>query len=303
MQKVKLFDDLLALCPSGGFERHRLGGSSGEARVDADFFKFISKPANLPRKAHGIKFVFGQDFICCIHIPTTDATNPAIKMDYSPPRQGSAFHLPASVMEEFPLLFKFTEAKAFVSLLLNEINKERNKHGGPLIQPHAVAGELASLHSSRCIAQVDQPAGRLTNDDPCMLKWSALNCTLHVCISENKHTSVCHPCGHHRDVFAQDGLENKVCFSMPGRSEVGRGGDGPDMFVFALLDWRTSLRCRIRQHFLALGGNPEVRPTQKHLDECEDEGGQFAWLHSLGAQDEEQNQRLQSCSRRNSVQR
>ena len=67
---------------------------------------------------------------------------------------------------------------------------------------------------------------------------------------------------------------------------MGRGGAGPE-FVMALLDWRNDPSGAIRQRFVAMGGDRQVRLTQRTLDEFENEGGRFANLRALGAQDYE----------------
>ena len=58
-------------------------------------------------------------------------------------------------------------------------------------------------------------------------------------INKNTHTLVCHPVGYHRDMFSEQkqSLENKICFVVPRKLGMGRGGAGPNKFVVALLDW------------------------------------------------------------------
>jgi hypothetical protein len=67
--------------------------------------------------------------------------------------------------------------------------------------------------------------------------YLALNCRL---------TLLAHSVGYHRDTFSDnsgDKIENKVLLVNKDRSNVGnkiamgRGGAGPGIFVYALLDW------------------------------------------------------------------
>jgi hypothetical protein len=59
-------------------------------------------------------------------------------------------------------------------------------------------------------------------------------------------TLLAHPVGYHRDTFSNnsgDKIENKLLLVSKDRSfaaskvALGRGGSGPGVFVYALLDW------------------------------------------------------------------
>ena len=88
----------------------------------------------------------------------------------------------------------------------------------------------------------------------------------------NRHTVVTHPVGYHIDIFPSEKicLENKVCFRMHNcSSQFGRGGEGDECFVFALLDWEVDVRRR-RDVYVAVTGRDErvtqPRWTQMLLD-------------------------------------
>ena len=59
--------------------------------------------------------------------------------------------------------------------------------------------------------------------------------------SQNQYTLVEYPVAYHYDRFWNGGdlLENKICFEYNSEGKdnnVGRGGSGPNKFVFTLLD-------------------------------------------------------------------
>ena len=71
----------------------------------------------------------------------------------------------------------------------------------------------------------------------------------------HRHTLVEHPVGFHLDhIQGQPVLENKVCFTMNKDGQTGRGGAGPNTFVFALLDWPKKNQVR-RAVYRALNGH------------------------------------------------
>ena len=81
--------------------------------------------------------------------------------------------------------------------------------------------------------------------------------------------------GYHRDTFSDrsgDKIENKILLVARDRSNLGsknalgRGGAGPGLFVFALLDWRQSTRAR-RRRWIRIGGDAHLRVTQRMIDE------------------------------------
>jgi hypothetical protein len=95
------------------------------------------------------------------------------------------------------------------------------------------------------------------------------------CLALNaSHTLVTHPVGFHRDVFSsgQAEIENKLLIVSFDRSKLGeklargRGGAGPGIFVYAILDWGNETKAR-RTRFLQLGGDATVRVTQQIMDD------------------------------------
>ena len=271
----RLFKDLRGLCPRGGFEANRFGGSSGPPEVDIHFFKFLSFPSNFPRRGKGVKLLRLHDRWRGFYIPTAaNSMAASVHHDYSPPRPGGSFNPSHEVIKRFQILEKFAAAKAEASLLLQAINVRRAKQSMPLIQPAAVNYECESLLESRQVTACS--------------KSNLLRNMLRAFIAANKHSLVPYAVGYHMDYFdkAKPSLENKVCFKFPSSGNgIGRGGGGQGMFVFALLDWRNELSGMIRRRYIVLGGAPEVTLTQRRLDEFVQQGGAFANLRAAGETD------------------
>ena len=64
--------------------------------------------------------------------------------------------------------------------------------------------------------------------------------------AQNHYTLVAYPVSYHYDVFRKGdhSLENKICFGFDlddNQVDIGRGGKGHGVIVFALLDWTNSI--------------------------------------------------------------
>jgi hypothetical protein len=89
--------------------------------------------------------------------------------------------------------------------------------------------------------------------------------------SKSKYSMVCYPVGYHIDTFQLNmpSLENKICFinkRWKGTKGCGRGGAGPNQYVWALLDWQSGSGGERRRQYLALGGDPINGVTQAFWD-------------------------------------
>lgn len=248
-QSMHLYSEVRKLLPSRGFEAHRVGGSSGTTQVNKAFFQFLGTPGNFPRKGKGVKLVRSKTRWDAFYVNTTDKNRCAILYKgYTQPQPGGSFFLPHEMLATFPILRQFMTLKIYTAMILEKLN---NGFKSKTIQPGAVANQLKDLIEAR---------GMGKSCDEIIALVSA----------KNKYTMVCYPVGFHIDHFnkGEESLENKVCFVHPRFKETcGRGGAGPGVFVWALLDWKYDRPGLRRQQFLALGGNPNKRVTQPAMEE------------------------------------
>jgi hypothetical protein len=211
----KFIDDSMGLIPRMGVSVTRLGGSSGTMHNQSQrkLFEFLSRPGSFPRRSCGVKFVNRTLYLQCLYISpySGKATH---RTKYSPVHVGGAFKPTKLLVEQYPFLYNFAEAKVIAALLLENMNTTLQFE----IHKAAVCKELG------VISDCDSSSRKTMLQD---------------FIKVNTHTLVCHAVGYHRDNFTgqKPSLENKICFVVPRKTGMGRGGAGPDKYVVALLDW------------------------------------------------------------------
>ena len=138
-------------------------------------------------------------------------------------------------------------------MVLNELNKSN----GFKVHVFAVRHELYSLDRARRYSQL-------------MLdkSLSSREAVLSNYIGENNHTLVQHTVGYHFDYLHRNepGLENKQLFKcnlFKSKYGMGRGGAGPDNFVFAISDWRHTQSGLRRQIYRQNGGATHALNQQR----------------------------------------
>jgi hypothetical protein len=240
---------LRKLLPRGGFEALRQGGSSGATALNEHFFQFLAHDTSFPRKANRVKLMrrkFGWD---AMYMKPWHSKRKAMSFHrYSQPQPGGSFHLPPELMKKFPVLVEFMKLKIYTAQIMAVLN---SKHGHAL-QPLAAKTTLDDLRDAQ---QLSGDVFEILCLVSCM----------------NKYSMVCYPVGYHVDTFAKNkaSLENKMCFvvkSWNGTRGCGRGGAGPNKYVWALLDWGVGAVDK-RRRFLAMGGSRKRRVTQKVWDD------------------------------------
>jgi hypothetical protein len=248
-QAMALHAALTKLLPRGGFEAMRQGGSSGATAVNEHFFQFLSHDTSFPRKANRVKLIrrgFGWD---AIYMKPWHGMREAIAFNrYSQPQPGGSFHLPPGLLKKFPVLLEFIKLKIYTAQILALLNSQH----GYALQPLAARATLDDL----------KEAQELSGDVVEIL--CLVSC-------KNMYSMVCYPVGYHVDTFAGNkaSLENKICFIMKswkGTRGCGRGGAGPNKYVWALLDWGTGAAGERRRQYLAMGGNARSRVTKQVWD-------------------------------------
>ena len=180
-----------------------------------------------PRKGKGVKLVRGKKEWRCYYLATGRSNSKCVFSErrvacwkYAHLHVGGQFKSTKAIYDKFPDVFEsLTRSKYNAAIIVSELSKILNLD----IQNTAVdaaISEIQSVTSTFC-----------NNVD--IVKNLFL---------KNKCTLVAHPVSYHYDVFPQgkSSLENKLCFKFArndGGYDIGRGGNGLDTFVFAILDW------------------------------------------------------------------
>lgn len=255
------------LCRRDGFEAHRSGGSSGLPKLDADFFRFIQRPGSFPRKGCGVKFIKVRRSWMCVYIRVLwkAGRTPGTKFTYSTPRRGGQFNVSREVLDSFPFLFDFVEAKILAASILSELNKQVSRVP---VQEAAVRYELsviglatqaaqatlawstaASTSSSTATSTLGKRKRSATQAAQAAVAESTASSRATSTLSNrklrhdrklfresviagyavrNKNTLVQHPVGFHRDIFTKNKqcLENRFCFVVHGQHEGDPMGRG-----------------------------------------------------------------------------
>lgn len=239
-----------------GFEASRKGGSSGKTQVNANFFKFLHEPGNLPRKAKAVKIVQTSDSWKFFYVSTKKQNKTVVSHVYTQPQPGGSFDMPPDMLDNHPALRSFMEAKILAAQVLEKLNKVL---GGVLVQPGAAANTLKHLAEARELSGSENEIIKLVS-------------------ARNRYTVVAYAVGFHVDVFggSKPSLENKVCFVHPGMNgSCGRGGAGAGKFMWALLDWTNESSGAARRALLAMGAPESIRVnSQAYHDFIEARQGQ-----------------------------
>lgn len=225
-EKQELYKTVYSKVMNNGYCVSRLGGSSGTTVVDKDFIDFINKPGSLPRKMAGVKVI--RTDLCWKFYYISTKTGKAAYHRYSTPKKGGKFVCTDELMDKYPFFVDFAKKKIHAAYIINAFNNFEITNQSFSIAPNAIEQEIKNVKKSI----------QERNSDVITIikKYNRFN----------NHTLVQHPTGLHRDVFAEGcaSLENKICFAIPLRSPVnnkqnitGRGGNGRNSFVFAILDW------------------------------------------------------------------
>lgn len=170
----------------------------------------------------------------CLYFNTVDLK--LCQVDYSIPRRGGKFKMPTEILlkKEYKFLFGFIESKIVAALLLNSIN--RSQKFNYKVNSPATDYEMQNIiHTQAEIKKMIGTCNQLYSTRHLFLMTHSSNhCT---------YTLVQHCVGMHEDFFDGSGskssLENKRCFvnrDIQG-TNIGRGGMGSNVFVYALLDW------------------------------------------------------------------
>ena len=251
---VKIFyNDLLDTLDLDGYDAKRSGGSNGLTTLsNYNILKLLRTNDAFIRKGKGVKVIKKDKKWVCYYLKSgkgkdsddnskiTDERS-FTKYSYSQPQCSGNFEMNKEIMDKYmDVVTTMTEAKYNSSLLIKTIDSVFNFQ----IQEGAVKAAIEDITRARLLvgSELDEQSKK--------------NHFIRQLAMDNLYTLVAYPCNYHYDVFkkGQYSLENKICFSFYSDSnDIGRGGNGPCRYVFALLDWTNSGSGRRRRQYIASG--------------------------------------------------
>ena len=294
-----LYSTVIKECENDGFVRRRVGGSSGLYKeVTPEMFDFMRENrGGCPKIGVGQWWLPNGT---TMHMGYINKSTNGKSVRYSVPQKGGQFEAKPRLLELFPFLYDFAECKVFTAKLVQSWNKSKETGNMLLVSYHAVEAELWNLQRCLLLGEITMSRTntglssawqcdkwddcrptkykkktgtkiRLTTDQVGFRKVVLANYA-----NFNKHTLVQHPVGNHEDSFGTikttegektgiHSLENKVCFWHAGnidRYGIGRGGMGPNKFVFAILDWTNSRSGARRRAVYNAVADPPRRVTE-----------------------------------------
>lgn len=244
-QSLTFFQSMI---PHDSREVKRSGGSNGKIDVSWDLLNFLHFPSTTPRKNKACVWIPSQNnrtwHVLYINCYKTDKQRHVTKYTYSNPVQGGQLKLNSKTLKKLhPSMYKLlslnAKYKALTPYLCDAINRSRlSDLGNRLVSDTAnkvqkLTNSFTRLHSKNKIQFYD-----------------SLLCTC-------KITLLMHAVKNHADIASKGSsclrtrafFENKILLYSRKYSDYtskfaqGRGGNGPGMFVFGLVDhsWKRPL--------------------------------------------------------------
>ena len=180
-----------------------------------------------------------------------------VSWNYTPPVEGGSFDITLEMALKYPFLFEFAEKKVKTAMLLRVLKRQKKLQVD--VAPMACEEEM----NRHAIAAANFFWGKLDSQatNPEMTDREHL---LFAIMQLNKFTMVCHPVGYHEDHFGSGGasLENKMCFIVPRKQGIGRGGNIYH-YTWALLDWKNTVTGLRRRLYLQM----EPQDNQRRIYE------------------------------------
>mmetsp|Transcript_23622 Transcript_23622/g.34712 ORF Transcript_23622/g.34712 Transcript_23622/m.34712 type:complete len:561 (+) Transcript_23622:138-1820(+) len=226
-----LFTNLLRRSGKKGIEASRSGGSQGTCDFNDLVKKHLKNPGSFPRHSSGMLIIvlnsknrcgyFG--IYCCPYTPEVTLKT----WFYNTPRLGGHQKLRDCQLDRFPVLTHFPTCRVETAQLLMHRNSMFTQN---IACPKAALSMLGEWEEAKHMQQSD--AFKKSQG-----YYLAKKCRI---------TLLAHAVGYHRDTFSNnsgDKIENKLLLVSHDSSNtkldvaLGRGGAGPGVFVYALLDW------------------------------------------------------------------
>ena len=233
-----LFEHIHKLLPKQGYETSRTGGALGYCEKNNDVRNFIYRKGSFPRQRSCCRFILVNTVskcgVLCYYCRKKDKEYTC--WFYNTPRVGGHLKLDENSPIEYPILGVLPECRFQTAILLLYFNSKAESSNQRCARSKAACDFLQEMKGIMKTLTTGQFVGQY-------LALAAY------------HTLVTHPVGFHIDSFSCHGngdvIENKICLINKQKSNsiteipLGRGGCGPGIYVFAILDWGSG---KVDQH-------------------------------------------------------
>ena len=227
-----LFNEIKGMLPKNGYETARTGGSLGVCLKNNETRQFIYRKGSFPRKRSACRFIIVNTLARCgvLCYYCSKSNHQYVGWFYNTPRIGGHVKIELLTATEYPFFTVFPECRVQTALMILYFNMKAK----------------SSANDCKCL--VSKAALDFLNEMCDIPKLLEINESWGVCLSlKAQHSLVTHPVGFHLDAFSayrsSDMIENKICLFNVQKSDsssklaLGRGGCGPGVFVYAILDW------------------------------------------------------------------
>lgn len=232
---LKLFGDLKS--KNNGLERTRTGGSSGNTEYNKELFQLMKTCNSSPRFSSGVIWLRQQKFWKIFYRGTKDGLVKSFK--YCAPKIGGQFDLDITLLTKYTFFREFLSTKPYSAVIIEALSLKR------CVSPVAINEELKKMNAVHAFVFDDEKDYEIRNKE---MGNALIQYYNQYSSKYNHYTLVTHPVGRHNDTFEDSNtskLENRFCMHFNPKSisskiisrPYGRGGNGVDSFVFAVLDW------------------------------------------------------------------
>ena len=230
-----LYFSLSKRASHSGFVAERKGGALGRCNpTDKAFLNFISKKGLTPRLNRSCLIIIVNSMQRCgfyvLYVTPYERSRRVVSWWYDTPRYGGSEVLTRRQTTRFPLFDTFPFCRVQTAILCDQYNETNS----PKIMTVAVSSVLGEWNAAKLAAGSEASPVSIA----------------HELAIRSTHSLIEYSCGFHLDVSGQHGtddIENKitlVCLQKSGTADgsVGRGGCGPHLYTYAVMDWTPKTR-------------------------------------------------------------
>ena len=210
---TNLLSDLLKQIDNGGYERRRIGGSSGLIGNSPYLKDLLRIRDSSPRISSGTVFLMSSNRLK-LHVMYISTRDGDLKYTYyTNPQRGGSFRMSTGVLKKYNFLLDFASTKPLAGLIMYELfNRKKSLHPTvKSVSSVACQEELRNLEYVRFFLSqfVHKHSGKdISEEDKLSLFYDYYSSKF------LNYTLVMHPVGRHYDSFVdkKSSLENRVCF-------------------------------------------------------------------------------------------